>query len=997
MQFTRTLNLTSCLVLLAALSACSDSDDPTTPAADAGPLDGSSTGGEDVTDTPDTTDPDTADVSDSTDGSSVVESDADAGDTADVEVDDRVPCETNGECGEGGACVGGFCADGTCFDREDWVFCQDYFNALEPDSGRFGACVDGTCQQMCLTDDQCESDQICADFGVCVAFDDSYTALDRPGDGELAPVEVGFGESLWNFPVGVPAGGYGEFGALNDGQYALSLRASVGQMHGLYIRSAVIDDGVNPLLIIRLPAIFTGMELHEEVALRLQEETGRDWRENILISSTHTHSGPCRHWHLPSDAALPLGSFGIGEFHQQFADWIADSTVEAALDALGNVEPARVGYQIVEAYDTFDKIGRDRWSDTPQFDDNRLLLIRVDDLEGQLQGVLFSFAAHGTTNGTTYLSGDVLEGAERVMQRMLGAETGRYIPTLFLNQNSGTLSPAAGYAGHGFPQALDPVGARVADVALPVLQEMTTSTDVRLQSSLFRFPITYDLLGYERNELSGNGGPPFGGEYHYGGLSCTGRQGADRDYSTYDEPEDLNCVGALQYLLFNRPPSTLMRSQMSALTIGIGDAEPLTVLTVPGELSMELSWEILRELRDEFGVDPLNAWTLGYTNDHLLYTVPTNLRGERPPFPGLDLPHPDNTGDGPDGLPLIPGKPDDYPDFAFSALQGGYEATMNPWGYRMGDYLVARAVDTFGRLLDPAAETGVPEARPNRMTRREMGTFTVAETPASALTILRDVPDTVVRYETIELAWVGGHPGAEQPQMPVVTLQRNFGSEGSGDIWETLTLDNTRPYSNLEGMFMTRLRRNGDVSEWTARWEELHNFPAGEYRIVVNGHHQEGGERKPYELISNTFEVVAMQDVVVQGTLTGEQVEGIIGYPAAERMRFLDSRSDPGAVEGNFRTRHVDTPTGQINPPELDVDFAAANIAVSFYGADSTTPLDIAVNVGTRVDNEGGRRIPRATFSATVPINTPPGTIGIRVEFQDNHGNTGSLDLPLGG
>lgn len=993
MQCTRTFNLTSCLVLLAALSACSDSDDPTTPAVDAGPTDGSSDAGADVTETPDTTDPDTTDVGDPTDGSSVA--DADADDTSDAEVDDRIPCETNDECGEGGACVGGFCADGSCFDREDWVFCQDYFNALEPDSGRFGACVDEVCQRMCISDGDCGEDEACADFGVCVPFDDSYLDLPRPGGETRTPVEVGFGESVWNFPVGVPLGGYGEFGQLNDGEYALSLRASVGQMHGMYIRSAVIDDGVNPLLIIRLPAVFSGMELHEEVALQLQEETGQDWRQNLLISSTHTHSGPCRHWHLPSDAALPLGSFGIGEFNQQFADWIAESTVEAALDALANVEPARVGYQIVEGFDTFDKIGRDRWSDTPQFDDNRLLLIKVEDLEGAIQGVMFSFAAHGTSNDSTYLSGDVLEGAERVMQHMLGEETGRYIPTIFLNQNSGTISPAGGYAGHDFPQDVDPFGDRFAQVALPVLDEMETTTDISLASALFRFPINYDLLGYERGELAGNGPPPFGGEYHFGGIQCTGRRGGDRDFSTYDEPEDLNCVGALQYLLFNRPPSTLMRSQMSALTIGMGDAEPLTVMTVPGELSMELSWEILRQLRDDFDVDPLNAWTFGYMNDHLLYTVPTNMRGERPPYPGLDLPHPDNTGDGADGLPLMPGKPDDYPDFAFSALQGGYEATMSPWGYRTGDFLIARAVDTYGRLLDPDAETAVPEARPSRMTPRDMGTFAVVETPASELVITQDIPDTVSRYEPVELVWIGGHPGAEQPQMPVVTLQRNFGSEGSGDIWETLELPNTRPYSNMEGMLMTRLRRDGDVSQWTARWEEIHNFAAGEYRFVVNGHHLEGGERKPYELISNTFEVLELDDVVIQATLEGAQVEGIIGYPAAERMRFLDSRSDPGAVEGNFRTRHVETPTGQINPPEIGVDFDADSLSFSYYGDDFTMALDITTTVGTRVDNEGGRRIPRSTFSVTVPLDTPPNAVGIRVEFEDYFGNTGSIDLPF--
>jgi hypothetical protein len=977
--------------------ACSDSDDTTTP-----PIDGGT--GDDATDASgdagiEDTGLDVADVPD--EEASTVAPDAEGSADAEVGTDAdaglvRTPCEENAECPEGDACVNGFCADGTCADSSDWVACYDYFNALEADSGRFAACVSGVCQVMCTTDMECAEGEICTDFGLCLPFEDNISATPRAGTGTLAPVQVGFGESLWNFPVGVPAGGYGERAAAEDGQYALGLRASIGQMHGIYIRSAVIDNGENPLMLIRIPTIFTGMELHEEVALILQEETGQDWRDQLLISSTHTHSGPCRHWHLPSDAALLLGSFGIGEFHQQFADWIAESVAEAALDALANREPARVGYQIVEGYDNFDAIGRDRWNTTPQFDDNRLLLIKVEDLEGEVRGVIFSFAAHGTTNGSNYLSGDVLEGAERMLQYELGEQTGRYIPTIFMNQNSGSMSPAGDFSGHGFPQDVEPFGGRFADVALPVLEEMATTTDITIESNTFRFPITYDLLGYERGELSGPGSPPLGGEYRYGGISCVGDSGGDRDFTTYDTPEEINCVGALQFLVFNRPATPFMRSQMSTFTLGMDDSDPLTVVTIPGELAMELSWQILQKLEEEFDINPLNSWTLGYTNSHLLYVLPTNMRGERPPFPGLDLPHPDNTGDGPDGLPLLPGKPDDYPDFSFSSLQGGYEATMNPWGYRIGDYIIARAADAVRQMRDPAATTGVPEALPSRMSPRDMGTFTTDDTPASAIAFTADAPDTVARYQTIEVSWIGGHPGAEQPQLPVVTLERFVGSEGSGGTWQAITLPNTRDYTNMEGQMMTRLRRNDAGTEWVVRWEENHDFAAGDYRLRINGHRQQAGERVPYELISNEFELLPLTNMVIEGTYDGNTFAGRVGYPAATSMRFLDRRADPGQVEGNYRTRHPWTPTGQINPADIEADLSESSVTAQFVDAAGAPVQDglIAVSV-TMVDlGVAPRRRPQTSLSFDW-TTVPNGSTGIRVDVTDLHGNTGTATFPL--
>lgn len=118
----------------------------------------------------------------------------------------------------------------------------------------------------------------------------------------------------------------------------------------------------------------------------VEEETGLDWRDSLILSATHTHSGPARHWPLPPDPYLPIGSFGIGDFSQGIHDALVRSTAEAALAALEARAPARLGWHIEEAFDVEDRIARDRRPESPPFDDNRALLIRDDDEQGVPRG-----------------------------------------------------------------------------------------------------------------------------------------------------------------------------------------------------------------------------------------------------------------------------------------------------------------------------------------------------------------------------------------------------------------------------------------------------------------------------------------------------------------------------------------------------------------------------------------------------------------------------------
>lgn len=238
---------------------------------------------------------------------------------------------------------------------------------------------------------------------------------------------------------------------------------------------------------------------------------------------------------------------------------------------------------------------------------------------------------------------------------------------------------------------------------------------------------------------------------------------------------------------------------------------------MPGELAEELSWDVLQKAKNVLGIDPLTAWTFGYAQDHFFYLLPTNLRGEKP-FPGF----------------IDDYAPDDFPEYAFSFLQGGYESTVSPWGPKLGDYMRDRAVDAMKMLGDRSATPGVTAGLPSQFAHVEEEPFPIDTTLVERVgVILQDMPETVERLQPAEFAWVGGDPGAEMPQAPLVILQK-LGSDGV--TFENVILPDYTPYSNRSSRFLTRIRQPDEVEwQWVVRWEELYNFPAGIYRFYVSG------------------------------------------------------------------------------------------------------------------------------------------------------------------
>ncbi len=861
---------------------------------------------------------------------------------------DEPPCTTVDGCPALEVCVAGVCVPAPrCLGIDDWPFCRESLDALAAGTGRTAVCsaddegsLDSHCRVACEIDAQCAPDALCTDFGNCVP------GLRRHPTGRApsahADLLAGVGEARLNVPLTTSLGGLAARAGPGDGRWADGLDPAVGHLEGLWARAASLDVGDGRLLLVRLPIIFPTGALSEAIAQGLQDATGDDWRDALVVSATHTHSGPARFLPLLGESEAVLGPFGIGTFRQEIFDRIVQSAVDAALLAINSQQPAALGWTIVEAFDTEDRIAQDRRAESPPFDDNRALLVRVDDEAGRPLFVLTSFGVHPTENNSQWATNDVVGGVERSVEAALFPLAGRVVPVLFLAGNGGSMSPSAGKGGLAVPHSNEATGAFFVEEVLPALTTLTTRRDVQLQARAHRFPITKPLLGYEPGEWVNDGTPPFGGEITYGGINCFTNVPDDVEpFDAHLEREDMDCGISFHTFLFNHPPSVFQRTQIGAINL-----DGLALLTLPGELTMELSWGIVSELSRTDGLDPLATFTLGYANDHLMYLLPTTLDEDAPPWPGYTGP-----------------APSAYPPLAFSPLRGGFEADTSIFGDRFGDYLVHEAVVAWQRLQSgagPALEEAPAVYSPDVKTPIDVDQTAEADLGR----ILVDLPAALPRHATAVFSFFGG----------------DVAVDGSGPAVELVTEDGAavllasgRPFSTDHALFPLGVVRGDDGWRWTAFLELPPAFPTGRYRLVAHGRARTSAGDVDYRVDSAVFSV-APAELSVSAHRDGADLIVVVGLQTD--VPTLDARG----IIGRVGLLDVRVPSGSVAPLTAGSLLADAVVARPAAGG----PTLAAVSVVEASEN--GLPITQARI---VDVDAA----ALDVEVTDVHGNTGSVHV----
>lgn len=184
----------------------------------------------------------------------------------------------------------------------------------------------------------------------------------------------------------------------------------------LYAKALVLDDGKTKVAIVTTDLLGLAFDLVEEIRRGIEEHTGIP-RANIMLPSSHTHSGP---------ATI---SIGCGDRNEACAQVTKMKIIGAVRMAHANLRPAQVGYEREsvqcgvnrrEARDGRTVLGVNPAGKVAPYVD----VLRVDDAQGNMMAVLFSHAAHPVAlGGNSYvISADFPGYAMDTVERVFGED-----------------------------------------------------------------------------------------------------------------------------------------------------------------------------------------------------------------------------------------------------------------------------------------------------------------------------------------------------------------------------------------------------------------------------------------------------------------------------------------------------------------------------------------------------------------------------------------------
>lgn len=664
-------------------------------------------------------------------------------------------------------------------------------------------CKAGRCINDCVIDSDCPDGGHCIE-GECLPFPDILHGTPLEGLAEGEGLLAGVGVAPLSYPIGVSMAGYGgREGPMTP--YNVSLGGSDRVFDHQDGRALVLSTARDTVVVLRLPLGWSTDFLRTRIAMEVQALTvspehpqGIDILDKLVTVATHSHSGPGRFWNLLPGTGL--GVFGHGDFSPEMLDRYALSFARAIALAFDDLQPARFGSVVIDDFDPERRVHSDRRGESPPFLDDRLMVWRIEDLEGRPMMGAISFALHGTHMQETWVTGDVAGGIERIASDKLSAEAGRFVPVMFLNGNAGNVSPRGDRATDVSWGKIQTLGHLVWPIFRDAWDRAVPRDSIDLEVVSRRIPIDYDLLGYDRTV------PDFrselGGAYEYGGFSCVPDGRPDDPY----QDGMLGCRIDLQQFL-GHPPVQVHKTALAALRI-----DDLVVTTLPGEPTSELGMLLAGWVEQDArlaGWPEVRALNFGYAQDHQLYLLTR----------------------------------EDW-------FRGGYEASQNWFGWALGEYIAGEARLLAGQLFTRQREPNDTGIQPTYWP--DLWDDTVDPTPT--LEVLGrfavEPPQRLARGQVLEVQWHGGHPAVD---LPWVVLERRNERGGFEPVYRSpgVIFD----HDGFEAV-TAYLGNYGQVHRWSSRWELPFDFPTGLYRLRVVGRALQGPRTNAYDNSSRPFELV---------------------------------------------------------------------------------------------------------------------------------------------
>jgi hypothetical protein len=259
-------------------------------------------------------------------------------------------------------------------------------------------------------------------------------------------------------------------------------KGSEGVHDDLYARALVMDDGATKVGIVSCDLLNLDESSVISIREKAQELTGMDG-ENILVSTTHTHSGPL---------TSPLR--GFGKVDREWVSVLERKIAGAVFMAHSRLREARIGAGKGHAEISVNR--RERRDERVVLGvnpggaiDYEVGVIGVDDAEQRPLCVAVNYACHPVVlGGDNYLiSADYPGYAIGLIEQVRGGNA------MFLNGTSGNINPA----GRGTFEEAKRSGTVLGAEALKVCEAINTSADIELRMAKERVELNSGELPSE--------------------------------------------------------------------------------------------------------------------------------------------------------------------------------------------------------------------------------------------------------------------------------------------------------------------------------------------------------------------------------------------------------------------------------------------------------------------------------------------------------------------
>jgi hypothetical protein len=352
----------------------------------------------------------------------------------------------------------------------------------------------------------------------------------------------------------------------------------------LQVKALALQQGDGPpLVLVTADIIGFPRDLAEDIASRLKEKHGLP-RENLLLSASHTHTGP----------VIGPNLRGMFDLKDKDAEAVAENTrmlarrcVEAASQALEKREPVALSFGRGKATfaanrRVFKPTGVNFGVNPDGVVDHEVPVLRIDDADGKVKAIVFGYACHCTTLGGDHyrIGGDWAGYAQEYLERANPGAT-----ALFVTGCGGDANPEP----RGKLEYARQHGLEMAGAVSRVLTAPRTPVQGKLQAV------------FERVDLP-LGTPPTKEEFR--------KKLEDRNVFVQRH--------ARRQLEILERGEKLMASYPCPVQVW-QFGKDLTLVALGGEVVVDYALRLKREMKDS------NLWVAAYANDVFAYVPSTRI------------------------------------------------------------------------------------------------------------------------------------------------------------------------------------------------------------------------------------------------------------------------------------------------------------------------------------------------------------------------------------